>query len=257
MSVMNSEAPGSIDAEVGDLAGQQTLLACWNALAGLSPGARLVQTEGAAVAVFPSWAPLNNAVLVGRHDQASEMATADAVRRVYAAAGVPAWALWRSSPTADLDGADARAKLGALTRDTTTLVMQLSMPPGLEFHEAVIPASIDTVARFDEESRMTSADVGTPDDVPGLYGWAILHEGEVASMAWSYEYLGECGVYAVETLPRFRRRGLATSLMRHLLAAAQERGAQTATLQSTRMGQPLYASLGFTPQGRYEEWIWR
>ena len=31
-------------------------------------------------------------------------------------------------------------------------------------------------------------------------------------------------------------------------------GARTATLQSTRMGQPLYESLGFQPAGRYEEW---
>jgi hypothetical protein len=43
--------------------------------------------------------------------------------------------------------------------------------------------------------------------------------------------------------------------MEHVLADAQHRGARTATLQSTRMGLPLYNSLGFAPAGRYEEWI--
>ena len=38
---------------------------------------------------------------------------------------------------------------------------------------------------------------------------------------------------------------------------AQRRGARTATLQSTRMGQTMYVSLGFAPVGRYEEWVSR
>ena len=42
--------------------------------------------------------------------------------------------------------------------------------------------------------------------------------------------------------------------MEHFLADAHRRGARTATLQSTRMGQRLYESLGLEPAGRYEEW---
>ncbi len=41
-----------------------------------------------------------------------------------------------------------------------------------------------------------------------------------------------------------------------MLAGAQAQGAQSASLQSTRTGQPLYESLGFTAAGRYEEWLW-
>jgi hypothetical protein len=43
--------------------------------------------------------------------------------------------------------------------------------------------------------------------------------------------------------------------MAHVLADACHHGARTASLQSTRMGQPLYESLGFAAVGRYEEWI--
>ena len=52
-------------------------------------------------------------------------------------------------------------------------------------------------------------------------------------------------------------QGVGRTLMEHVLADARRRGARTASLQSTRMGQPLYESLGFTPVGRYEEWVSR
>ena len=75
--------------------------------------------------------------------------------------------------------------------------------------------------------------------------------------AWSYLHRTDCGLYAVGTVPSMRRRGFARTLVEHVLAAAVRAGARTASLQSTRIGQPLYESLGFTPVGRYEEWISR
>ncbi len=84
--------------------------------------------------------------------------------------------------------------------------------------------------------------------------WVIVRDGMAVAGAWSFLRERDCGIYAVETLPQWRRRGLARSLMEHVLADAQRRGARTATLQSTRMGQPLYISLGFEPVGRYAEW---
>jgi predicted acetyltransferase len=72
---------------------------------------------------------------------------------------------------------------------------------------------------------------------------------------WSFVEGADCGLYTVGTVPAMRRRGFARALVEHVLADAQRAGARTATLQSTRMGQPLYESLGFEPVGRYEEWI--
>ena len=78
--------------DIDELPGQDTLLACWDALARLSPSARLRRTDGAVAAVFPSWAPLNNAILVGRHDRTSEAKAAAGVRSIFEQAGVPVWA---------------------------------------------------------------------------------------------------------------------------------------------------------------------
>jgi GNAT superfamily N-acetyltransferase len=83
-----------------------------------------------------------------------------------------------------------------------------------------------------------------------------LVDGEDAvAGAWTYRHGRDVGVYAVGTVPGWRRRGLARRLMLHVLADADRRGARTASLQSTRMGEPLYSLLQFQPVGRYDEWV--
>lgn len=241
--------------DIGELPGQETLLACWGALAQLSPGAKVARLDGVVAAVFPSWAPLNNAIL--RADRGSSATETEVLRRVYDAAGVPVWALWRPATTSDLDTADTAPALGELKRDTTTLVMQVSVKDQFRLHPSVVPAPIAAVAELDEDVPLAADKIGATEGVPGLSGWALIHEGIAVAVAWSFVHGSDCGIYGVETLTPWRRRGFARSLMGHMLADANDRGARTATLQSTRMGRPLYESLGFTAAGRYEEWIWR
>ena len=90
--------------------------------------------------------------------------------------------------------------------------------------------------------------------MPNLDGWVLIHDQVAVAGAWSFLHDRDCGLYAVGTVPGWRRQGFARALVEHVLAHAQLRGARTASLQSTRMGQPLYESLGFQPAGRYEEW---
>ena len=58
----------------------------------------------------------------------------------------------------------------------------------------------------------------------------------------------------VLTHPDFRRRGLATQLLRHMLALADKLAIKTVKLDATEMGEPLYRSLGFVPEQRVERW---
>jgi GNAT superfamily N-acetyltransferase len=235
------------------LPGQETLLACWSALAQISPGARLVNTSAAAAAVFPSWAPLNNAIVLNADDAGATVAASE-LPSVYADAGIDGWALWIPSGAANLDAPDDLGEIGGMKRDTTTLVMQATLTYGLRRYERVVPASIAAVARFDEEPVPVS-ELGEPEFTPGLAGWAMVHDDVAVSCAWSFLHGNDCGIYAVGTLPAWRRQGMARSLVEHMLSDAASRGARTATLQSTRMGQELYESLGFEAVGRYEEWI--
>jgi len=152
------------------LPGQETLLSSWDALARISSGARLVHSAAATAAVFPSWAPLNNAILLNGHDGDAAAAAAIELTGVYADAGVDGWALWVPSAATDLDATDYVQKVGGFRRDTTTLVMQARLSPGLHLHDGVVRASIADAARAGDEP-FPFTDLGEPDTEPGLAAW--------------------------------------------------------------------------------------
>jgi GNAT superfamily N-acetyltransferase len=235
------------------LPGQETLLECWSALAQMSPGARLVRAPATVAAVFPSWAPLNNAIMLTADDGAASAAVSE-LSRVYGDAGVDVWALWVPSRARSLDGSDDVRVVGRLERDTTTLVMHATLEQGLRLHDGAVRTSIAAVTRVGNEA-VAASELDEPDEMPGLAAWVMVHDDAAVASAWSFQHERDCGIYAVETVPRWRRRGFARALVEHALAHAQRRGAHTASLQSTQMGQYLYESLGFEPAGRYEEWI--
>ena len=58
----------------------------------------------------------------------------------------------------------------------------------------------------------------------------------------------------VLVLPRFRRAGIATGLMRHAMAWIRDRGVRVARLDATAMGRPLYLRLGFRDEEVIERW---
>jgi GNAT superfamily N-acetyltransferase len=62
-------------------------------------------------------------------------------------------------------------------------------------------------------------------------------------------------VVMVATLPDARGRGLAAQCMRSCLARARdEGGARWTTLEATKMGEPLYAHMGYARAGAYGMW---
>ena len=132
---------------VATFPGQDTLLACWSALATRSPGARLVHTDEAIAAVFPAWLPLNNAILRSGDDAEARAAAAAQLPASILAAGVDAWALWLPSNTTSFDAPDEVNRIGTLTRDTTTLVMQATLTPELRTQDGVVGASIAAATR--------------------------------------------------------------------------------------------------------------
>jgi GNAT superfamily N-acetyltransferase len=63
------------------------------------------------------------------------------------------------------------------------------------------------------------------------------------------------GVYDLGVAPAWQRRGIGRQLMDGLLAAAIERGAELATLNSTPAGERLYRALGFADTGEGQTWL--
>ncbi len=238
------------------LPGQLTLLACWDALASASTDAQVTRVSDAVAAVFPASAFLNNAILDDAVDDAALPDVVSSLGRAYADVGVATWALWVPSRAASFhEPQDRLPAIGELERDITTLVMRATLSSRLRPHDEVIRASIAAVERIALGDPVPAAELGEPDSNPGLAGWAVLDRGVAVASVYTYLHGTDCGIYAVGTLPQWRRRGLARALVEHALVDARHHGARTASLQSTPMGQPLYESLGFRPAGRYEEWV--
>ena len=236
------------------LPGEATLLESWRALGRTSPGAHVRETVASVAAIFPAWDPLNNAIARVPVDDAR--ATTAAVSNLdagYARAGVTSWAYWVPSAARDL-GADDSGVVTGLVRDVTTLVMRAELHDGRAESATVRVASIlDAAAAGDEPIAV--AELDEPTEAVGLDAWVLVRGGHAVAGAWSCVYDGDCGIYAVGTAPEWRRRGFARTLVEHALADAHQRGARTASLQSTPMAVTLYESLGFEAVGRYEEWV--
>jgi ribosomal protein S18 acetylase RimI-like enzyme len=78
-----------------------------------------------------------------------------------------------------------------------------------------------------------------------LRGYRVDLDGRPASVALALHHHTDCGVSFVATIPKARRQGLATQVMRQALRDAQTHGCTTTTLQATEVGERLYVNLGY------------
>ena len=138
------------------LPGEATLVASWRALARRSHRATVTESPRSVAAVFPAWAPLNNAIARMSADDA-EPARLSAV---YRAAGVDSWSYWIPSASSDLTAPDEVTTPG-LVRDVSTLVMRADLDRELRVHEDAIPTSVASAAEAGDEPVALGA-IGEP-----------------------------------------------------------------------------------------------
>jgi ribosomal protein S18 acetylase RimI-like enzyme len=227
-------------------------------LGGSSRNGFVLEREGLVASIVPS-APdspaLNAAVAV--EPEAAPAALPELADR-YAHAGVRRWAVWIDGGARDVTAELRRAGL-----------IVASASPGMG---AEIPALELELARADPEPTGDLRTVGRVNDL--AYGnvdarlertLTTLKEGDLrayradlngapAAVALALHHDDDCGVSFVATLPRARRRGLATQVMQGVLADAQRHRLTTITLQATEQGERLYAQLGLHRLGNMELW---
>lgn len=211
-----------------------SLVASWQALAAAQPAAVVVQGPGFIAAHFAE-PVLNNAVVLSA-------AAVSAAAKVYADG--EHHALW--SRDDDQDTAAALVRRGYLHSETTRPM--LCRLAGLD-HAAGPPVSTDA-----DPERIAELN-GVPPHllrgVPGLWAYATERYDAVLVLLPADT---DVNVSFVWTRPAVRGCGLATAVLRAALLDARQRGAHTASLQSTPMAERLYTRLGFEPVGRWQEW---
>jgi ribosomal protein S18 acetylase RimI-like enzyme len=226
------EGFGKLQALLGGHAGPGSVLTRDGLIASVVPGAPDSPTLNAAVAIEPEQAP----------------AHLEELRHRYGEARVRRWGVWL----------DSRASLAAQALTQAGMVMTSASPGMGALMEHLqtaatdakpTPADLPTVGRVNDlaygnyDGRLERTLTPLPNGV--LHGYRVDHHGKPAAVALALHHNQDCGVSFVATVPKARRRGLASEVMRQALRQARNDGCTTTTLQATDVGERLYRALGY------------
>jgi GNAT superfamily N-acetyltransferase len=235
------------------LRGCRTALAAWEEYARGTAEAAVHRLPGVTAAVFPCGperAVYNNAILDGALAAAERAAALDAMHGAYADAGIGEYAAWVHESDRAM-----RAELerrGYVVHETTRAM-------GMATADVRVPRPGLDLAPTDWAEYLRVIEV--PPDLLAGVDQAAFHvlvarlDGESVAAGMAYDADADCGVYNVGTLERARRHGLGTGLTALLVHDALDRGCRTASLQSTPMGERVYAAVGFRDLGRILEYV--
>ena len=87
-----------------------------------------------------------------------------------------------------------------------------------------------------------------------VWHFAASHEGKPIGETTLCCGAGVAGIYEVEVLEEFRRRGIGTALVQAALQQGQQLGHAAAVLAATGMGLGVYARLGFREVCKLSFW---
>lgn len=94
---------------------------------------------------------------------------------------------------------------------------------------------------------------------PGIQLFVAVVDGEIvgrAVMSLTTTSIGiTAGFYDVGVMPQWQRRGIGRQLTHALLVAAQQQGADFATLNATPAGEGIYVDMGFNEVGEGQTWL--
>jgi GNAT superfamily N-acetyltransferase len=224
-----------------------------------SPGASLIERDGVLAAIVPA-CPNQSVVNAVVYDGVeSLLAARDELQATYEQAGVRAWRVW--VPESDRAAAEllrrAGHELAAAPRAMTLELdeLRLDCPEALDGERTdddAALAALNELAYELPEGEFAAALSGFAGGSAAIY--LTYERGEPAACVAVVDEGGDCGIYCVATRPASRGRGLASALMRRALVEARQRGCSTSSLQSSELGFPVYARIGYRDVGPIEVW---
>lgn len=219
---------------------------------GASDGARIIERDGVIAAIVPAAperAVVNSTVCLsadGLRDAYDEIAAA------YAEIGAT-WTVWARRD--DVSTAELLESHGHAL-DAQPMGMLHEHPAGVERpgpdelpdwtrdgDVAVVGPLNDRAYTFGTDS-FTRAMRRLPSEATFVY--VAFDDGEpVACLLMTDDGDGNSDLECVAVVPEARGRGISGKLLRHALADAADRGIETSTLVSTRLGYPVYERVGY------------
>lgn len=131
---------------------------------------------------------------------------------------------------------------------------------GLERWVGVRVETNDWAADAADAWRQAQSYLAFSREEPMHYWTGALHGDTVAIVVLHMGAEGpdgsrDAGIYHVETVPRARRRGIATAMTAHAVEAAVRLGATRIVLSATQAAESAYARLGFRRAGSFTFWF--
>jgi GNAT superfamily N-acetyltransferase len=224
-----------------------------------APDSRAITIDGATALITPATPDRSvlNSVVV--EDFARLEGVLDTIAAAYAEAGVRAWTVW--VPEYELGARELLAAAGHAL-DATPAAMLLRL------EELVAPTrpEPDFSGDWDIEAAGSINDAAYGDS-PGLFARAMGElppdtghmcvarvDSKPASFVLVHDDGDNCEFWIAATTPEARGRGLVSGLLHRALEDARARGCVTSTTQATKMGEPVYARLGYEKFGTIEMW---
>jgi len=223
-----------------------------------SEGAHVVELPGVMGSVVPAVPDRSLPNSVVYESQEALVAALPELARRYEEAGVQAWTVW--TPEDDEQAIaglrDAGHSLDADPAAMTFDLAELDEPPAIDYRtgDDLIPvvAGINDRAYPVDGAPFTRLSSEQPHGVTENY--VTYLDGDPAACLEIIRVDGDASVWAVATLPTARGQGLCARLMHRALWDAREDGCDISTLQATKLGEPIYARLGYQSRGAIQMW---
>jgi GNAT superfamily N-acetyltransferase len=239
-----------------------TMLACMAAFHGLMGRAArdggVFESDGVTAAVVPGLPELaiaNAAV----YDSPAGLATVlPLLQSAYEEAGVRRSMVW--VPPGDEATPDVLREAGyGLDAEAPAMALDLSLLPAEDdpLEDWSHEPDPEEVAQIVERSYGL-ADGSVSSALDGWLARATAYvarlDGRPATCLTVVREGPDAGIFMVGTVPEARGRGLARRLLLHALHDARSAGATVSTLQSSRLGYPVYRRLGYVELCRLGMW---
>jgi ribosomal protein S18 acetylase RimI-like enzyme len=202
---------------------------------------RLEHADYVATRVPASHSSLINAVV----PRAPIVPHLDDIERFYA--DTPKWGVW-------LDPADDPSPLAArgLVLDSTPVLMAAPLDDiDHKGEPRVKRVALDEVGVVNDAAygipAGTIADVLVSISSRDVHPYGMQELKEAVSVGVVQDVDQDAFVTFVATLPEYRGERMASTLLAHALHEAQQRGQTTTSLQASKLGQSIYARLGYRP----------